>query len=176
LTQEAQPRPMEPKDVFKFVLDTRNFEITNFWQRSNYFLVLNTGLAIAFFNLKEGGLAYAPFVAAVGVLVSLLWNRVALGSKFWQVHWEKKLSELEKLYVSQKVLDDRLALFCQPMEAVKEEVWAALQTETHHNWVERFIDREVLKKPSVTLSMISLSMIFVFAWASVFIVALMVKP
>lgn len=44
---------MEPKDLFKFVLDTRNFEITNFWQRSNHFLVLNTGIAIGFFNLKD---------------------------------------------------------------------------------------------------------------------------
>lgn len=30
-------------------LDTRNFEISLYWQRSNYFLVLNTALAVGFF-------------------------------------------------------------------------------------------------------------------------------
>src|SRR3972149_10785499 len=38
------------KDAYKFAYDTRNFEISLFWQRSNYFLVLNTAIALAFFS------------------------------------------------------------------------------------------------------------------------------
>jgi hypothetical protein len=32
---------LEDKDIFKMALDIRNLEISLFWQRSNYFLVLN---------------------------------------------------------------------------------------------------------------------------------------
>jgi hypothetical protein len=167
---EHQQKPMEPKDVFKFVLDTRNFEITNFWQRSNYFLVLNTGVAIAFFNLKEKSVEWAPFVALVGVLVSFLWIRVALGSKFWQVHWERKLAQVENEYVASRVLPD-LKLFNQSTTQVKAEVSAALADEQHANWVEWLIDKRIVEKPSVTLAMISLSLLFCVAWAVLLVVS-----
>lgn len=75
--------PVAPKDIFEMVLNTRNLEINLFWQRSNYFLVLSTALAVAFFSLQKS--VYAPFVAAVGLVVCWFWFRVALGGKFWQV-------------------------------------------------------------------------------------------
>ncbi len=84
---ETPPKELEPKDFFKHVLDTRNFEITNFWLRSNYFLVLDTGLAIGSFNIKDAEYAalYRTLVALLGVFVCTLWTQVALDSKFWQV-------------------------------------------------------------------------------------------
>jgi hypothetical protein len=165
-------KPMEPKDLFKFVLDTRNFEITNFWQRSNYFLVLNTGIAIAFFNLKDKATDYAPFIAALGMIVSFLWNRVALGSKFWQVHWERKLAQVENDYVSKGVLPADLKLFNQSTSEVKNEVKAALSDEKHAAWIGWFIDKRIARKPSVTLAMTSLSLLFVLAWLSIFVLSL----
>src|SRR5207248_3234570 len=36
-------------DAYKIALETRNLEINLFWQRSNYFLVLNTAIAVGFF-------------------------------------------------------------------------------------------------------------------------------
>jgi hypothetical protein len=166
----GEPKAMEPKDVFKFVLDTRNFEITNFWQRSNYFLVLNTGVAIAFFNLKEKGVEWAPFIAFLGVIVSFLWIRVALGSKFWQVHWERKLAQLENEYMSQGILPGR-KLFNQSTGEVRAEVTTALAGEHHAGWVEWFVDKRIVKKPSVTLAMISLSFLFCVAWAVLLVVS-----
>ena len=62
---------IEDKDLYKNVLDTRNFEISFFWQRSNYFLVLNSALALGFFGLKTR--SYEPWLAGFGLLVSLLW-------------------------------------------------------------------------------------------------------
>lgn len=157
---------IEPKDAFKFVLDTRNFEITNFWQRSNYFLVLNTGLAVGFFNLKDT--TYAPFVALIGILCSFLWYRVTLGSKFWQVHWEKKLSDIERKYAAAELLDPELKLFCQSTTEVRKEVEAALTSEPH-SFLAKGVDAQIAKKPSVTLAMISLSLLFVAAWAALFL-------
>lgn len=161
------PAPLEAKDLFKFVLDTRNFEITNFWQRSNYFLVLNTGLAIGFFNLKDGAAVYAPLVAALGVFVCFLWTRVALGSKFWQVHWEQKLAEVERMYLARGILDAELGLFSQSMTEVKDEVRKTLESESHHGRLAKWIDSLVMRKPSVTLAMITLSASFGLAWAGV---------
>ncbi len=82
---------LEKKDLYKVALDTRNFEISLFWQRSNYFLALNSALALGFFNLKEQGL-YGLVMAIFGIIVSYLWVRVNLGSKFWQSRWERRLS------------------------------------------------------------------------------------
>ena len=77
------------------------------------------------------------------------------------------------MYVAQGVLDARLGLFCQSMTDVKQEVRSALEGESHHNCVERLIDKEVMKKPSVTLAMITLSFFFVCAWAVVFLMSLL---
>src|SRR5947209_15698697 len=84
---------LEKKDLYKVALDTRNFEISLFWQRSNYFLVLNSALALGFFNLREQ--KYGLFMAIFGIIVSWLWFCVNLGSKFWQSRWEQKLSIIE---------------------------------------------------------------------------------
>jgi hypothetical protein len=62
-----EKHPSEPKDRYKVLLDTRNLEINLFWQRSNYFLGLNTGIAIGFFNLKTptGRFTFAMVAAIV---------------------------------------------------------------------------------------------------------------
>jgi hypothetical protein len=85
---------IEDKDLYRFALDTRNLEITLFWQRCNYFLVLNSFLAVGFFNLKAPG--YSLLLAMLGLLTSVLWFGVSLGSKFWQSRWEYRLSQFEK--------------------------------------------------------------------------------
>ena len=168
-SKNSKLSPLDPKDMFKFVLDTRNFEITNFWQRSNYFLVLNSGLAIGFFNQKTYD--YAPLIALLGVIVSVLWYRVTIGSKFWQIHWENKLAEIERAYAAQGVIDPELKLFCQTTPEVKDEVGKYLEKEKRTG-MARHVDQAILKKPSVTLSMISLSLFFVFTWAALFLFTL----
>src|SRR5438552_16696563 len=81
-------------DAYKTALDTRNFEIQLFWQRSNYFLVLNTAIGTGYFALGDDH-HYAILLAAFGVVISWLWLMVNLGSKFWQSRWEKQLEIAE---------------------------------------------------------------------------------
>ncbi len=76
-------------DKYRTVLETRNLEIRLFWQRSNYFLVLNTALGTGFFVVKGDG--FALLLSILGVVGSTLWLCVNLGSKFWQVRWEQQL-------------------------------------------------------------------------------------
>ena len=45
--------PSREERLFKIALETRNFEILLYWQRSNYFLVLNTALAVGFFSVNR---------------------------------------------------------------------------------------------------------------------------
>ena len=40
-------------EAYRTALATRNFEISLFWQRSNYFLVLSTAIAVGFFARGE---------------------------------------------------------------------------------------------------------------------------
>src|SRR4051812_47823163 len=81
-------------DAYKTALETRNFEIKLFWQRSNYFLVLNTAIGTGYFALGDDH-HYAILLAAFGVLMSWLWLLVNLGSKFWQSRWEQQLEIVE---------------------------------------------------------------------------------
>jgi hypothetical protein len=149
--------PIEVKDLYKTLLDTRNLEINLFWQRSNYFLVLNTGIALGFFNLKDE--KFAVIFAVIGLLASLLWFWVCLGGKFWQTRWEQRLLEFEREHLP------GLDFFGASPECIRADVEKGL---AFHNlrWSQHFIYRLVLNKPSVSYSMILLSALFVIGWVS----------
>jgi hypothetical protein len=146
---------IEGKDLYRMAFDTRNLEITMFWQRCNYFLVLNSALALGFFNLKSSW--YAVLLAVVGFIAAVLWFAVSLGSKFWQDRWEYRLSEIEKRVAP------NVEFFATDWATVKRDVEASLRS-SQHAWPQRCLDRLVLKKPSVSFVMMLLSLLFVAAW------------
>ena len=129
--------------LFKIALETRNVEISLFWQRSNYFLVLNTALAVGFFSLKEQRGAYAIGLAIFGALASVLWLLVNAGGKYWQSRWEHELTLRErKLYPEDP-------MFAAPAEQTKDYVRQSLNWGKHGR-LHRIADQVVLLKPSVT--------------------------
>jgi len=148
---------IDPKESYQTALNTRNFEISLFWQRSNYFLVLNSALALGFFNLQKQ--EYAIFLAVFGFFVSCLWFRVNLGSKFWQLRWEHRLSEIEKQ------IDPNLHFFAVDLDTVRSDVKNSIKNDRHKGWIRRHLDRQVLKKHSVSYNMTLLSISFMVAWA-----------
>src|ERR1017187_10480268 len=81
-------------EAYRVAKEARNMEITLFWQRSNYFLVLSTAIAAGFFSLRDA--KYALPLAIFGLLVGVLWIAVNLGSKFWQSRWEYRLRLAEE--------------------------------------------------------------------------------
>lgn len=154
----TQSRTIEDKDIYKTVLDTRNFEISLFWQRSNYFLVLNSALAIGFFSQKPSPLTL--LLSALGFLASLLWYFVMLGSKYWQSRWEDKLAELEK-----KIAPD-LRAFAATRRETDDAVRRSLEAGSHggfHAW----LDKQTLRKPSVSFHMTVLAFVFMIGWVLV---------
>jgi hypothetical protein len=154
-------------NLLKLAVDTRQFEIQLFWQRSNYFLVLNTAIAVGFFG-RSSPVRWQSFVlAAFGIAVSCLWVLVSLGSRYWQVRWEMAANRMERDYAP------NAKLFAASPEEVKQEVKRGLGwpgAELLFPGQEKLIawvDAQVLRKPSVGLAMIVLSLMFVVLWAVV---------
>jgi hypothetical protein len=144
------------KDLHATLVSTRNLEIGLFWQRANYFLVLNTGLALGFFNLKNT--RYSILFAVVGICASLLWWRVCLGGKYWQTRWEQRLMDFEASHFQD------LAFFSADVDRLNQDVERGLgfrDSGWPKSWVYRRISRT---KPSVSFSMIVLASLFLAAW------------
>jgi hypothetical protein len=147
-------RTLEDKDVYKAVLDTRNFEISLFWQRSNYFLALNSALAIGFFTREPSRVTL--LLASLGALSSVLWYFVMLGSKYWQSRWEDKLAEIER------VIAPDLKAFAASRDETDAAARRALSSTKHRRWADA-----VMRKPSVSYHMTLLSGTFIIGWCVV---------
>lgn len=143
------------KEMYDIALATRNLEITLFWQRSNYFLILNTALAIGFFKLE-----YIPYGLALGIfgfIVSALWFQVNLGSKFWQSRWEQRVKTIEES------LGKNIDLFSAAPDTVKNDVEKSFDF-WKYSCLQRKINKLILRKPSVSRTMIHLSFLFSLLW------------
>ena len=101
-TGSANPPPkIGTSEVYKRLLETRDFELTTFWQRSIFlgtFLSLSyTGygaLGLKLLEAKGGeaiwqvGNLFAIVIACFGIIVSALWILMAKGSKLWY-EWQE---------------------------------------------------------------------------------------
>lgn len=151
------------EELYKIARETRNFEISLFWQRSNYFLALNTATAVGFFSLKNS--SYVLPLGILGLVASLLWFAVNLGGKFWQSRWEHRLR------LTEEALGEDINLFSAEWDIIKGDVKASLKF-ANHNSVRRIFDYLVLVKPSVSFSMILLSAAFIILWFTLIILSI----
>ena len=150
-------------EAYRVAKEARNLEITLFWQRSNYFLVLSTAIAAGFFSLRDA--KYALPLAIFGLLVGVLWIAVNLGSKFWQSRWEYRLR------LAEEQLRPGMNLFSAEWKTVQGDVEKSLQFRTRGP-VHRFYQRMVLWKPSVSLMMTFLSLLFVMLWIALLVMTI----
>ena len=157
---------MDKQEVYKIAVNTRQTEIQLFWQRSNYFMVLNIAIAVGFFALKNE--SYDPVLAALGAAVSVLWFLINLGGKFWQVFWEEAAARL------QRECCPEAQLFAASTEFIRQEVENGLLNDADGRFRE-WLDTLILKKPSVTYLMTFLSFIFVLFWAGAFTLSILIK-
>lgn len=157
---------MSRTELYRIALATRNLEINLFWQRCNYFLLLNSALAYGYVQLREEFLS-VPF-SLLGLIVCVLWYRVALGSKYWQEHWEAKLHRLEIDYRNKGYFPADTMLFSTPWQEIQSEVGDSLAA-ANHTIFEQLIDSQILKKPSVTQAMVYLVIIFAVCWILIFL-------
>lgn len=155
---------MTNDELYRIALDTRRFEIQMFWQRSNYFLALNTAIAIGFFTLK-GAQPFSGVLASLGVAVSLLWWSVTLGGKYWQARWEEAAWRLEE-----EVAPNAKLFSAAPYE-VREEVERSF-ARGEHSRLQKLMYAMTLKyKPSVSYMMILLAAAFTLFWVGVLVIS-----
>jgi len=155
------------KELYQIALDTRNFEISLFWQRSNYFLALNTAIAVGFF--VKASAVYQFGLGFFGLLTSILWVAINCGSKFWQSRWETRL----------KIAEDNLSKDINYFSTDWETLLADAQKSidfSNHNFLRKYFDRFVLAKPSVSFVMTLLSVLFVLFWIILIIISIQTPP
>jgi hypothetical protein len=151
--------------IYKITLDTRNLEINLFWQRCNYFLILNSALAYAYLTLKDAKLALP--VTVLGFIVCVFWYRVALGSKYWQERWEAKLCEVESTFRAKGSFPKDVELFGTDWRKIRREVSESLHNK-QQGVLEAIIAAQIMRKPSVTQAMMYLVLTFCVSWVGVF--------
>ncbi len=147
--------PVEVKDLYATLIATRNLEINLFWQRSNYFLVLNSGIVFGFFNLKDT--RYGVIFGLMGMVASLLWFWVCLGSKFWQTRWEQRLLDFENQNLP------GIEFFAAKPARIRSDVERGFAFERLGRF-QKAVYKLAMRKPSVSYSMIRLSAVFVLGW------------
>ncbi|MFT7359321.1 hypothetical protein [Parasphingorhabdus sp.] len=140
-------------------LENRAFEIQLFWQRSNYFLVLITALGIGAIAVDNDLLAL--LITIFGTVTSFLWFRTNLGSRFWQESWEVEVNKLAGSL--------RVTSFERPMSDIKEQVRLSLKGSKKQSLFRRWVDQQIVKKPSVSYHMIILSIVSTSIWLCAFL-------
>lgn len=152
----------------EIALENRAFEIQLFWQRSNYFLVLMTALGIGVFTIDSS--TYSFFLSVFAAITSWYWYQTNLGSKFWQESWEVEVVKLSKEF--------KIRSFERPTDEIIKQVnssfnEARLIPDDAGIWtisgikIRRFIDKQIIRKPSVSHYMILLSATSIFMWSVV---------
>jgi hypothetical protein len=74
-------------DIYKILVDTRKFEIENFWKRTVFFWGAIAILLAGYFNAKNSE-NFLVFVSYLGFFYNLIFSLSLRGSKYWQEHWE----------------------------------------------------------------------------------------
>lgn len=135
-------------------LKNREFEIQLFWQRANYFLVMITALGVGAFS--AGDPIIGLIISGFSVFVCWLWFQTNLGSRFWQIFWENEVELLAKKY--------GIESFIKETPEIREELRGKISHSQKRSTFRNWIDAQVLKKPSVTHSMITLSFFAMIFW------------
>ncbi|HOA06298.1 MAG TPA: hypothetical protein PKM07_00215 [Spirochaetota bacterium] len=145
--------------LYEKAIEIRNFEIELFWKRSNYFLILNIAIATGIFIKTDDNTMKLPLII-LGIISSIFWVGINLGSKFWQDRWENKLAEIEE-----KEFPDN-KLFSISLDESRNDVAKSFKFDPPRKYffLKRITNFLILQKPSVSRIMISLSYVFTIFW------------
>lgn len=98
----------EAVEVFalKEALETRRFEIENYWRRATYYWAFVAAIFAGYFILNTKGEGnnieeMKILISGLGVIFSIAWWLNNKGSKYWQKNWEKHVDLLQKKYIGE---------------------------------------------------------------------------
>lgn len=77
--------------------ENRDFEINKFWTRAAYFWGFIVLIFGAYFRTSQdkGNIFIQLIIICLGIIFSIAWYYVILGSKRWQENWELHIDKLE---------------------------------------------------------------------------------
>jgi len=151
-------------ELYKIAVQTRGQEIDRLWQRSNYLLVLNVGMAAGLCALRGTNPEIAALLAIAGFFVSLLWVVVNLGGKYWHTRWEHRTRLIER------AIAPEANLLSANRTQNDEDVQASFDEDDaiENVGIIRKSHRALILtrwKPSVSEAITIASLIFVAVWA-----------
>jgi hypothetical protein len=158
--EEDWPWRVEPDDLYHILIDTRNLEVNLFWQRTNYFLVLNSAFVLGFFNVSNP--INVRIFATLGFLTSLLWVWACLASKYWQTFWQQRLEKFEIDHLG------GLQFFSMDKKERNVLVKKGLEDEGLGS-TSGFVYRMATRPRSVSFSMLLLAVVFIFGWLTLLV-------
>ena len=89
--------------AYQRAYENRDFEINKFWSRAAYFWGFLVVIFGAYFTIVNGDPKENPemkllteaILICLGIIFSLAWYFIIIGSKHWQENWEKHIDMLE---------------------------------------------------------------------------------
>jgi hypothetical protein len=90
------PKSTPDTQRFEVALQTRQLEISLFWQRSLFFWGFISAAFVAVAALKNDQPVLSLLVSGFGFVCSFSWTLVNRGSKYWQEQWETKIEMAER--------------------------------------------------------------------------------
>lgn len=152
---------------YEIAIGMRNMEIQMFWQRSNYFLILNTAIAAGYFTLKSNAVEVG--FSAMGCITSFLWFMVCLGGKYWQSRWEERAKIIENgLNIDMKLLSADKYITDRDVKSSFEWKHDMLGTNNSNGTQLSLLEKAIMTKPSVSRMMTWLSIVFTWFWSLLF--------
>ena len=90
----------ENQTALKYAIETRQFEISLYWERAKYFWTFIAAAFAAFGVIQrvtneQDKIFLSILVSCLGLLFSFAWYCVNRGSKQWQENWENHVALLE---------------------------------------------------------------------------------
>ena len=155
------------ESLYRILIDTRNLEVNLFWQRANYFLVLNSGIVLGIFSVTKA--IPVRVFAVIGILASLLWFWACLASKYWQTFWAERLAEFERKNFA------GLDFFSANRKTRDAFVKQGLEAEGLGK-TETSVYGLAKQCRSVSISMLLLSLVFALGWLAVLVYSLLPPP
>ncbi|WP_339837254.1 hypothetical protein [uncultured Maribacter sp.] len=90
------------EEQLKRAYELRDFEITHYWKRAQYFwgflAVVYAGFFASLIAASKGNkieIEFILIICSIGCIFSFAWYLVNRGSKRWQEHWENIINEIE---------------------------------------------------------------------------------
>jgi hypothetical protein len=101
-------------EIFKLLSDHFQQDLREFWQRSNFYLVVSAALVSVFSAQSQDDLRLA--IGSFGLIISAFWFLVARGSLVWIQLWRRELQDMDEIV-------DRRRVFSRSEANVSRHPW-----------------------------------------------------